>query len=92
MGKRPRKQQRIMWNFGRIISKFKGVKTVYKRIAQSIAGDFEYLYDKSKEISEKKFGIAENDKRADDFSDLRSETLKIIEKIDDLERSMRHWK
>lgn len=79
-----------MRNFGRIISKFKGVKTVYKRIAQSIAGDFEYLYDKSKEISEKKFGISENDKRADDFSDLRSETLKIIEKIDDLERSMRH--
>ena len=63
---------------------------MYKRIAQSVAGDFEYLYDKSKEISEKKFGITENDKRADDFSDLRSETLKIIEKIDDLERSMRH--
>lgn len=63
---------------------------MYKKIAQSIAGDFEYLYDKSKEISEKKFGIAENDKRADDLSDLRSETLKIIEKIDDLERSMRH--
>lgn len=63
---------------------------MYKRIAQSIAGDFEYLYNKSKEISEKKFGIVENDKRADDFSDLRSEALKIIEKIDDLERSMRH--
>lgn len=63
---------------------------MYKRIAQSIAGDFEYLYDKSKEISEKKFGIAENDKRADDFSDLRSEALKIIEKIDDLERGLRH--
>ena len=63
---------------------------MYKRIAQSIAGDFEYLYDKAKEISEKKFGIVENDKRADDLSDLRSETLKIIEKIDDLERSMRH--
>ena len=63
---------------------------MYKRIAQSIAGDFEYLYDKSKEISEKNFGIVENDKRADDLSDLRSETLKIIEKIDDLERSMRH--
>lgn len=63
---------------------------MHKRIAQSIAGDFEYLYDKSKEISEKNFGIVENDKRADDLSDLRSETLKIIEKIDDLERSMRH--
>ena len=63
---------------------------MYKRIAQSIAGDFEHLYDKAKEISEKKFGIVENDKRADDLSDLRSETLKIIEKIDDLERSMRH--
>ena len=63
---------------------------MYKRIAQSIAGDFEYLYDKAKEISEKKFGIVENDKRANDLSDLRSETLKIIEKIDDLERSMRH--
>ena len=48
------------------------------------------MYDKSKEISEKKFGIVENDKRADDLSDLRSEALKIIEKIDDLERSMRH--
>ena len=76
--------------FGRVISKPKGVKAVYKKIAQSIAGDFEYLYDKSKEISEKKFGIVENDKRADDLSDLRSEALKIIEKIDDLERSMRH--
>ena len=63
---------------------------MYKRIAQSIAGDFEYLYDKAKEISEKKFGIVESDKRADDLSDLRSETLKIVEKIDDLERSMRH--
>ena len=63
---------------------------MYKRIAQSIAGDFEYLYDKSKEIAEKKFGILENDKRADDFSDLRSEALKIIEKIDDLERSLRY--
>ena len=79
-----------MRNFGRVVSKSKGVKAVYKRIAQSIAGDFEYLYDKSKEISEKKFGIVENDKRADDLSDLRSEALKIIEKIDDLERSMRH--
>lgn len=79
-----------MQNFGRVVSESKGVKTVYKKIAQSIAGDFEYLYDKSKEISEKKFGIVENDKRADDLSDLRSEALKIIEKIDDLERSMRH--
>ena len=76
--------------FGQVISKSKGVKQMYKRIAQSVAGDFEYLYDKSKEISEKKFGVAENDKRADDFSDLRSEALKVIEKIDDLERSMRH--
>lgn len=79
-----------MQNFGRVVSESKGVKIVYKKIAQSIAGDFEYLYDKSKEISEKKFGIVENDKRADDLSDLRSEALKIIEKIDDLERSMRH--
>ena len=79
-----------MQNFGRVVSKFKGVKQVYKRIAQSIAGDFEYLYDKSKEIAEKKFGILENDKRADDFSDLRSEALKIIEKIDDIERGLRH--
>lgn len=79
-----------MQNFGRVVSKPKGVKQMYKRIAKSIAGDFEYLYDKSKEIAEKKFGIVENDKRADDFSDLRSEALKIIEKIDDLERSMRH--
>lgn len=63
---------------------------MYKRIAQSVAGDFEYLYDKAKEISEKQFGVSESDKRADDFSDLRSEALKIIEKIDDLERSMRH--
>ena len=63
---------------------------MYKRIAQSIAGDFEYLYDKAKEISEKQFGVSESDKRADDFSDLRSETLKIIEKIDDLERGLRH--
>lgn len=79
-----------MQDFGRVVSKSKGVKRMYKRIAQSIAGDFEYLYDKSKEIAEKKFGIVENDQRADDFSDLRSEALKIIEKIDDLERSMRH--
>ena len=63
---------------------------MYKRIAQSVAGDFEYLYDKAKEISEKQFGVSESDKRADDFSDLRSETLKIIEKIDDLERGLRH--
>lgn len=63
---------------------------MYKRIAQSVAGDFEYLYDKAKEISEKRFGVSESDKRADDFSDLRSETLKIIEKIDDLERGLRH--
>lgn len=79
-----------MQNFGRVVSKFKGVKQVYKRIAQSIAGDFEYLYDKSKEIAEKKFGIVESDKRADEFSDLRSEALKIIEKIDDIERGLRH--
>ena len=46
---------------------------MYKRIAQSVAGDFEYLYDKAK-----------------DYSDLRSEALKIIEKIDDLERSLRY--
>ena len=63
---------------------------MYKRIAQSVAGDFEYLYDKAKEISEKQFGVSESDKRADDFSDLRTETLKIIEKIDDLERGLRH--
>lgn len=63
---------------------------MYKRIAQSVAGDFEYLYDKAKEISEKQFGVSESDKRADDFSDLRSEALKIIEKIDDLERGLRH--
>lgn len=63
---------------------------MYKRIAQSIAGDFEYLYDKSKEIAEKKFGVTEDNKRADDYSDLRSEALKIIEKIDDLERSLRY--
>ena len=48
------------------------------------------MYDKAKEISEKQFGVSESDKRADDFSDLRSETLKIIEKIDDLERGLRH--
>lgn len=63
---------------------------MYKRIAQSVAGDLEYLYDKAKEISKKKFGVAEDNKRADDFSDLRSEALKIIEKIDDLERGLRH--
>lgn len=79
-----------MRDFGRAISKSKGVNQMYKKIAQSIAGDFEYLYDKAKEISEKQFGVSESDKRADDFSDLRSETLKIIEKIDDLERGLRH--
>lgn len=79
-----------MQNFGRVVSKFKGVKQVYKRIAQSVAGDFEYLYDKAKEISEKKFGVTEDNKRADDYSDLRSEALKIIEKIDDIERGLRH--
>lgn len=63
---------------------------MYKRISQSIAGDFEYLYDKAKEISEKKFGVTEDNKRADDYSDLRSEALKIIEKIDDIERGLRH--